>query len=87
MGGSARRSWGRAARLPGRRACRITHRHAAIPASRFEVFPGAGHFPMLDDPARFVALVTDWMTTTELTQYDDERLDAVIRERSGGTAT
>ena len=35
--------------------------HAAIPASRLEVFPGAGHFPMVDDPERFAAVVTDWM--------------------------
>ena len=27
--------------------------------------PGAGHFPHLDDPLRFVRLLTDFMTTTE----------------------
>jgi pimeloyl-ACP methyl ester carboxylesterase len=56
--------------------------HAAMPGSRLEVFPGAGHFPMLDDPARFVAVVSDWMATTTPTQYDDERLGEVMRAQA-----
>ncbi len=56
--------------------------HAALPASRLEVFPGAGHFPMLDDPARFAALLTDWVATTTPATYDGERLAAVMRGRS-----
>ena len=56
--------------------------HAAMPGSRLEVFPDAGHFPMLDDPHRFAALVSDWVATTEPTQYDDERLGAVMRART-----
>ncbi len=63
----------------------IGHGHAAhdaLPASRLEVFPGAGHFPMLDDPTRFVAVVADFMATTEATEYDDERLGEVMRARS-----
>jgi pimeloyl-ACP methyl ester carboxylesterase len=62
----------------------VTHAHAAheaIPASRVEIFPGAGHFPMVDDPERFAAVVADWMATTEPTAYDDARLGAVIRAR------
>jgi len=56
--------------------------HAALPGSRLEVFPGAGHFPMLDDPHRFATLVSDWMASTEPTEYDDARLGAVIRARA-----
>ena len=56
--------------------------HAALPGSRLEVFPGAGHFPMLDDPHRFAALLTDWVATTEPTEYDDERLGEVMRARA-----
>lgn len=62
----------------------VSHAHAAhaeLPGSRLEVFPGAGHFPMLDDPERFAALVTDWMATTTPTQYDEERLGALMRAR------
>ena len=29
--------------------------HAAMPGSRLEVFPGAGHMPHVDDPERFAA--------------------------------
>ena len=29
-----------------------------MPDSRLEVFEGAGHFPFRDDPARFVAVLT-----------------------------
>ena len=56
--------------------------HAALSGSRLELFPGAGHFPMLDDPQRFVAVVHDWMATTGPTAYDDERLGELIRARS-----
>lgn len=59
--------------------------HAALPLSRLEVFPGAGHFPMLDEPERFADLVADWMATTTPAEYDHERLGAVMRAR-GATA-
>ena len=31
---------------------------ALFPAARFIVQPGAGHYPWLDDPGRFVSTVT-----------------------------
>ena len=31
--------------------------HAAMPGSRLELFPDAGHFPHMDDSARFVAVL------------------------------
>jgi pimeloyl-ACP methyl ester carboxylesterase len=46
--------------------------HALMPNSRFEVFEGAGHFPFNDDPERFVALVNDFMSTTEPAAFDDD---------------
>jgi pimeloyl-ACP methyl ester carboxylesterase len=39
--------------------------HRLVPSSRLELFPDAGHFPHLDDPLRFVRLLTDFMDTTE----------------------
>ena len=39
--------------------------HEAMPGSRFEVFPGAGHMPHDADPERFAALLIDFCATTE----------------------
>jgi pimeloyl-ACP methyl ester carboxylesterase len=39
--------------------------HEAMPGSRFEVFPGAGHLPHHDDPDRFAAVLTDFCDSTE----------------------
>jgi pimeloyl-ACP methyl ester carboxylesterase len=39
--------------------------HDAMPGSRFEVFPGAGHMPHNADPERFAALLIDFCETTE----------------------
>jgi pimeloyl-ACP methyl ester carboxylesterase len=36
-----------------------------IPHSRLELFPGAGHFPYLDDPQRFVDVLSDFIEDTE----------------------
>jgi pimeloyl-ACP methyl ester carboxylesterase len=42
--------------------------HEAMPGSRFEVFPGAGHMPHDADPARFARLLIDFCSTTEAAQ-------------------
>ena len=39
----------------------------------------AGHFPHLDEPERFTALVEDWIATTEPARPDEERLRAAMR--------
>ena len=39
--------------------------HEAMPGSRFEVFPGAGHMPHDADPERFAALLTEFCDGTE----------------------
>jgi pimeloyl-ACP methyl ester carboxylesterase len=46
----------------------VTHgtaAHEAMPGSRLEVFPGAGHMPHDADPDRFAAILTDFCDTTE----------------------
>jgi pimeloyl-ACP methyl ester carboxylesterase len=47
--------------------------HEAIPGSRLEIFPGAGHFPHHVDPGRFVALLSDFVAATEPASYDPDR--------------
>jgi pimeloyl-ACP methyl ester carboxylesterase len=42
--------------------------HAAMPGSRLEVFPGAGHMPHDDDPDRFAKLLIEFCETTEAAQ-------------------
>jgi len=39
--------------------------HHAMPGSRFEVFPAAGHMPHDDDPDRFAAILTAFCDGTE----------------------
>ena len=57
----------------GRRA------HELMPHSRLEVFERAGHFPFHDDPERFVALLEDFIATTEPADLDEERVAALLR--------
>ena len=53
--------------------------HDEMPGSRLEVFPDAGHFPFNDDPERFVAVLTDFIATTEAATLDEERIAALLR--------
>jgi pimeloyl-ACP methyl ester carboxylesterase len=46
--------------------------HELMPGSRLEIFPGAGHFPFNDDPERFVAVLTDFIATTQPARFDDD---------------
>ena len=39
--------------------------HEAMPGSRLEVFPDAGHMPHHQDPERFAAVLEDFCDTTE----------------------
>jgi pimeloyl-ACP methyl ester carboxylesterase len=62
--------------------------HAHMPNSRLEVFPGAGHFPFNDDPARFVALLHDFISTTEPATFDDDLVrQLMLRHRSSPSST
>jgi pimeloyl-ACP methyl ester carboxylesterase len=42
-------------------AWHATAAHLAIAGSRVELFEGAGHFPHLDDPARFAETLGDFI--------------------------
>jgi hypothetical protein len=54
--------------------------HAAMPGSQFEVFDEAGHFPHHTDPARFSALVADFIATTAPAPYEPEVWRARLRK-------
>jgi pimeloyl-ACP methyl ester carboxylesterase len=54
--------------------------HAMLPNSRFEVFPGAGHFPHRDDAERFVDIVLDFVGSTEPARLSAEILRSVVAE-------
>jgi pimeloyl-ACP methyl ester carboxylesterase len=53
--------------------------HALMPGSTLEIFEGAGHFPHLDDPVRFINVVSDFLATTEPATLDAETLRSRIR--------
>jgi len=38
--------------------------HAAMAGSRLEIFAGVGHFPHVEDPRRFVEVLSDFMEST-----------------------
>jgi pimeloyl-ACP methyl ester carboxylesterase len=56
--------------------------HGQMPGSRLEIFEDAGHFPHLDDPIRFAALLRDFLEETEPAEFEfsDEDLDE-LRQR------
>jgi pimeloyl-ACP methyl ester carboxylesterase len=57
--------------------------HENMPNSRLEIFEGAGHFPFNDDPDRFVALLHDFIATTEPAAFDDDLVrQLMLRHRS-----
>jgi pimeloyl-ACP methyl ester carboxylesterase len=53
--------------------------HEAMPGSRLEIFPDAGHFPFNDDPDGFVDVLSDFIATTDPSEYDEERVRALMR--------
>jgi pimeloyl-ACP methyl ester carboxylesterase len=59
----------------------VAHGHATheqVEHSRLEVFPGAGHFPHLDDPQRFTRVLVDFMRTTQPAALRSDHLRALL---------
>lgn len=48
--------------------------HEAIPHSRLELFPGAGHYPFEEDPERFVSVLREFIGMTKPSSYDEEEI-------------
>jgi pimeloyl-ACP methyl ester carboxylesterase len=53
-----------------------------VPSSRLEIFPGAGHFPHIDDPQRFVDLMEDFIDSTEPADLEPETWNKLLRVRA-----
>jgi pimeloyl-ACP methyl ester carboxylesterase len=53
--------------------------HAKLPGSRLEIFAGSGHFPHLDDPQRFAAVLLDFVAATRPMPFDPKRLRTRLR--------
>ena len=53
--------------------------HELVPSSRLEIFPGAGHFPHIDEPQRFVDVLEDFVDTTEPAVGEAERWGDLLR--------
>ncbi|MFE5858852.1 alpha/beta fold hydrolase [Streptomyces sp. NPDC056500] len=55
--------------------------HVAMPGSRLEIFPEAGHFPFRADPERFLAVVHDFIRGSQPAQFSAEEWRQLLRNR------
>ena len=53
--------------------------HAAMPGSRLETFEEAGHFPHHSEPARFLAVLRDFLATTSPPVHSSDQWRALLR--------
>jgi pimeloyl-ACP methyl ester carboxylesterase len=68
----------------------VSHGHAAheaMPGSMLEIFPDAGHLPQFDDARRFVAIVEDFVASTEPSAHSDERWAELLRSHGSRAAS
>lgn len=55
--------------------------HEAMPGSRLELLDGVGHFPQLERPYEFAALLSEFMAETEPAELDTMTLREKLVER------
>ncbi len=55
--------------------------HTAMPGSRFEVIPDAGHFPQVTDPIRIAHLLAEFVDETEPAELEAEDLRELVLAR------
>ena len=65
--------------IPARHGIRA---HELMPGSRLELFEGAGHFPHLDDPVRFISLLAGFVDGTEPADVGPERARELMLARA-----
>jgi pimeloyl-ACP methyl ester carboxylesterase len=56
--------------------------HEAMPGSRFEVFPGAGHMPHDADPERFAAVLTEFCDGTEAARLTADHWQPLLSDET-----
>lgn len=61
--------------------------HGAIGGSRLHVFPDAGHFPHRDDPRGFVAVLREFMSSSEPARVAAADLRQLLRPEPASTGT
>jgi len=55
------------------------HAHRSIQGSRLEVFEGVGHLPQLEAPARFIAVLEEFLAEREPAPFDREEWQALFQ--------
>jgi len=58
--------------------------HEVIPNSQLKVMEGVGHFPHVEEPIRFVQILTDFLRTTEPSKFTPEELRDLLRQGASG---
>jgi pimeloyl-ACP methyl ester carboxylesterase len=53
--------------------------HELVPSSRLEIFKGAGHFPHLDEPQRFLDVLLDFIDSTDPADLDPEQWREMLK--------
>src|SRR3954470_23441065 len=53
--------------------------HERVPSSRLEIFENAGHFPQVDEPQRFIEVLTDFIDSTEAADLSPERWRELLK--------
>ena len=56
--------------------------HAAIPGSRLEIIPGAGHFPHAEEPVRFAEIIRDFVTTSPAAPNNRDEMVSLLQSAS-----
>jgi pimeloyl-ACP methyl ester carboxylesterase len=54
--------------------------HERVPSSRLEIFEKAGHFPHVDEPLRFIEVLTEFIETTEPAEVEPERWRELLQK-------
>ena len=60
-----------------------TSAHRAIPGSRLELFEGGGHFPQVEEPARFVRVLRQFMNQTRPARFTEVEWQRLLRSPRG----
>jgi pimeloyl-ACP methyl ester carboxylesterase len=60
--------------------------HEAMPGSRLELIPGAGHFPQLSEPLRIARLLSEFIDETEPAELEPEDMRELVLGRMAADA-